>query len=254
MNETIVPTQKPEMILFDYGQTLISEAAFDGLKGTAAVMAHAVENKYHLTPEQVQREANAINRELQRTDPTTRANRTVEVPNHMFTAYLYESLGIKINLSPEELDRVFWDAASPGAPTEGVRDFLEFLWQAGIRTAVISNISYAGSVVAERIHRLLPDNHFEFILATSEYLFRKPHPRIFHLALEKADLKAENAWYIGDDYACDLAGARNAGLLPIWYQGAIDFAQADHEDVLRVKAWPELEAILRSCPERLEGL
>ena len=101
MNETIVPTQKPEMILFDYGQTLISEAAFDGLKGTAAVMAHAVENKYHLTPEQVQREANAINRELQRTDPTTRANRTVEVPNHMFTAYLYESLGIKINLSPE---------------------------------------------------------------------------------------------------------------------------------------------------------
>ncbi|MBQ1410779.1 MAG: HAD family hydrolase [Oscillospiraceae bacterium] len=252
MNETVFPTQKPEMILFDYGQTLIAEAAYDGLKGTAAVMAHAVENKYHLTPEQVQREANVINRELQRTDPTTRANRTVEVPNHMFTAYLYGSLGIKINLSPEEIDRVFWDAASPGAPTEGVRAFLDFLWQAGIRTAVLSNISYAGSVVAERIHRLLPDNHFEFILATSEYLFRKPHPRIFRLALEKAGVKAENAWYIGDDYACDLAGARNAGLLPIWYQAAIDFEQAEHQDVLRVQAWPELEAILQNCSEHLE--
>ena len=253
MNETIVPTQKPEMILFDYGQTLISEAAFDGLKGTTAVMAYAVENKYRLTPEQVQREADAIKQELKRMDPATRVQRTIETPNHMFTAYLYESLGIKINLSPAETDRVFFDAASPGTPTEGVRDFLEFLWQAGIRTAVISNISYAGSVVAERIHRLLPDNHFEFILATSEYLFRKPHPRIFRLALEKADLKAENAWYIGDDYACDLAGARNAGLLPIWYQGAIDFAQADHEDVLRVQAWTELEAILRNCSEHLEG-
>ena len=252
MNETIVPTQRPEMILFDYGQTLIAEARFDGLKGAAAVMAHAVENKYRLTPEQVQREADAINRELQRTDPATRAQRTVEVPNHMFTAYLYESLGIRINLSPAEIDRVFWDAASPGTPTEGVRDFLEFLWQAGIRTAVLSNISYAGSVVAERIHRLLPDNHFVCILATSDYLFRKPHPRIFRLALEKAGVKAENAWYVGDDYACDLAGARAAGLLPVWYQGAIGFAQAAHEDVLRVRAWPELEAILRSCTKRLE--
>lgn len=252
MNETIVPTQKPEMILFDYGQTLIAEAAFDGLKGTTAVMAYAVENKYRLTPEQVQREANAINLELQRSDPATRAQRTVEVPNHMFTRYLYESLGIRIGLSSEEMDRIFWDAASPGTPTEGVGDCLEFLWKTGIRTAVISNISYAGSVVSERIHRLLPNNHFEFILATSEYLFRKPHPRIFRLALEKADLKAENAWYIGDNYACDLVGARNAGLLPIWHQGAIDFAQADHEDVLRVQAWTELEAILRNCSERLE--
>ena len=252
MNETIVPAQKPEMILFDYGQTLIAEARFDGLKGAAAVMAHAVENKYHLTPEQVQRESDAINRELQRTDPATRAQRTIEVPNHMFTAYLYESLGIKIDLSPEEIDRIFWDAASPATPTKGIQDFLDFPRRAGIRTAVISNISYAGSVVAERIHRLLPDHHFEFILATSDYLFRKPHPRIFRLALEKADVKAENAWYIGDDYACDLAGARNAGLLPIWYQAAIDFEQADHEDVLRVKAWSELETILRSCPERSE--
>lgn len=252
MNETIIPPQKPEMILFDYGQTLIAEARFDGLKGSTAVMAHAVENKYHLTPEQVQREANAINRELQRSDPATRAQRTVEVPNHMFTAYLYESLGIKINLSPEEMDRIFWDAASPGTPTEGIQVFLEFLWKAGIRTAVISNISYAGSVVAERIHRLLPNNHFEFILATSEYLFRKPHPRIFRLALEKAAVKAENAWYIGDDYACDLVGARNAGLLPIWYQGAIDFAQADHEDVHRIKSWTSLENILRNCSDRLE--
>ncbi|MBO4211192.1 MAG: HAD family hydrolase [Oscillospiraceae bacterium] len=252
MHETIIPTQKPEMILFDYGQTLIAEARFDGLKGSTAVMAHAVENKYHLTPEQVQREADAINRELQRSDPATRAQKTIEVPNHMFTAYLYESLGIKLNLSAEEIDRIFWDAASPGTPTEGISDFLEFLWKAGIRTAVISNISYAGSVVSERIHRLLPNHHFEFILATSEYLFRKPHPRIFHLALEKAELKPETAWYIGDDYACDLAGARAVGLLPIWYQAAIDFEQADHEDVLRIQSWTALEDILRNCSNRLE--
>lgn len=29
------------MILFDYGQTLIAEQRFDGIKGTAAVLQHA---------------------------------------------------------------------------------------------------------------------------------------------------------------------------------------------------------------------
>ena len=37
--------KKPQMILFDYGQTLVNEASFDGVKGTAAVMKYAVANK-----------------------------------------------------------------------------------------------------------------------------------------------------------------------------------------------------------------
>ena len=36
--------QKPKMILFDYGQTLVNEAKFDGVRGTEAVMKHAVHN------------------------------------------------------------------------------------------------------------------------------------------------------------------------------------------------------------------
>ena len=236
--------QKPKMILFDYGQTIISQDRFDGVKGTAAVMEHAVENRRGLTPEQVQNEADTINRELKRFDPASRARNTVEIPNHMFTAYLYESLGIKLDLTAEEIDRIFWDAASPGKPTEGMPEFLDYLWEAGIQTAVLSNIVYAGSVVSERINRLLPANHFEFILATSEYLFRKPNPRIFRFALEKAGLSPEDVWYIGDDYACDVEGARNVGIFPVWYQGAIDFEQADHKDVLKVSAWSELRKIL----------
>ena len=231
---------KPKMILFDYGQTLVAEERFDGIKGTTAVLKHAFENKYNLTPEQVQQEANAINTELKRFDPVARAQNTVEIPNHMFTGYLYESLGIKIDLSAEEIDRTFWDAASPGRPTNGALEFLDYLAKNGIRTAVLSNITYAGSVVSERINRLFPENRFEFILATSELLFRKPHPRIFNLALEKAQLKPEEVWYVGDNYACDVVGARNAGLFPVWYKGAVDFIQDDHDDVFTITDWSEL--------------
>ena len=83
--------QKPQMILFDYGQTLIAQERFNGIKGTTEVLKHAVENKYNLTPAQVQAEADAVNRELMRIDPATRAKYMVEIPNHMFTSYLYES-------------------------------------------------------------------------------------------------------------------------------------------------------------------
>ena len=236
--------RKPKMILFDYGQTLVAEDGFDGVKGTIAVMRHAIQNKYNMTPERIQQEANAINRELKRFDPKARAQNIVEIPNHMFTAYLYESMGIRIDLPADEIDRIFWDAASPGKPTPGIKGFLDYLWTNEIRTAVLSNISYAGAVVSERINRLLPDNHFEFILASSEVLFRKPHPRIFRLALEKAALKPEEVWYVGDNYDCDVAGAHNSRLTPIWYKGALDFAQADHKDVIHIHAWSELQEMI----------
>lgn len=231
----------PKMILFDYGQTLISEQGFDPLKGTEAVMKYATKNKHGLTPEQVQEEANAINKELGRGNPLKRHLFQIEVPNTMFLPYLYESQGIEIPLSTEEIDRIFWDAASPGIPTDGMADFLRFLKRSGIRTGVISNISYAGQVVAERIHSLLPENTFEFIITSSNYIFRKPHRRIFELALEKADLAAEDVWYIGDDYECDIKGASGVGITPVWYLGAIDLPYEKKEDVFTVDNWRELE-------------
>lgn len=234
----------PKMILFDYGQTLVAERRFDGVKGTAAVLRHAVRNKYGLSAEQVQAKADEINQELGRFDPEKRHLNQIEIPNTMFTPYLYESMGIEIALTNAELDTVFWDAAAPGAATEGIEDFLKFLKNNGIRTGVISNICYDPSAVAARINRLLPENAFEFILASSNYIFRKPHRRIFDLALEKAGLRPNEVWYIGDQYECDVNGALNAGLFPVWYIGAIDLPYREERNVLTVTDWEALRQII----------
>ena len=109
------------------------------------------------------------------------------------------------------------------------------------RCFVISNISYASSVVAERINRLLPENAFEFIITSSNYIFRKPNKRIFDLALEKAGLEPDEVWYIGDQYECDVKGALNAGLLPVWYIGAVDLPYTEDTNILTVKTWNEIE-------------
>lgn len=236
--------RKPKMILFDYGQTLVNEKAFDGVKGTEAVLKYAEKNKYNKTAEELQAYANELNKELGRFDPEKRHLFQVEVPNRMFCKYLYESQGIEIHLSSEEMDSVFWDAAAPGTPTDGVEKFLEFLKKNGIRTGVISNISYSGKAVTKRINDCLPDNDFEFIIATSEYMYRKPNKHIFELALEKAELAPEDVWFIGDQYQCDIIGAKEAGMQPVWYIGAIDMKYEQKEDVLTVKTWKELVDIL----------
>ena len=237
--------KKPKMILFDYGQTLVNEQRFDGVKGTEAVLRYATKNKYHKTAEDVQAYANELNQELGRFDPEKRHLFQVEVPNNMFSRYLYESQGIEIALSPEEIDSVFWDAAAPGKPTEGLAEFLAFLRENGIRSGVISNISYSGNAVVKRIQDCVPDNDFEFVIATSEYLYRKPNRRIFELALEKAGLAPEEVWYVGAQYECDIVGAARAGLFPVWYIGAIDMRYEPKDDVLTIETWKELTELVK---------
>lgn len=236
----------PKMILFDYGQTLVNERKFDGVKGTAEVMKYATKNKYNRTAEEVQAAANAINDELGRYDPARSHLLQVEVPNCMFSPYLYESMGIELALSHRERDKVFWDAASPGVPTEGILEFLEFLRESDIRTGVISNITYCGEAVKERIDSVIANHEFEFIIATSEYMFRKPNKRIFELALEKAELSPEEVWYIGDNYECDVVGARNAGIFPVWYVGAKEASYVEKDDVLIIKKWVDLQNMIRA--------
>lgn len=234
----------PKMILFDYGQTLLDESGFDPVNGTAAVMEHAIENKYGLTPERVQAEADAILAEIGRVNANGKCTCPIEMSVYPFDAYLYESNGIKLSISYNEAERIFWDVAAPGVPTKGIEEFLRYLKKKGIRTGVISNISYSGKALTERLQKILPEADFAFIIASSDYVFRKPNPRLFKLALEKADLQPEDVWYIGDNYECDVEGASALGIYPVWYTGAIRKKVEKNEEVLEITDWQDLQSLL----------
>ncbi len=235
--------KKPQMLLFDYGQTLANEPKFDGVKGAEAVLRYAVQNPNGYTAQDIQKMADEIDFELGRYDPARKHLFQIEVPNSIFNSYLYGMLGIKIPLSQPEFDRIFWDAAAPAVPTDGIGEFLAFLEEQGIRTGVISNIAYCGAAVEERIGKILPGHRFEFILPSSEYMFRKPNRRIFELALRKAGLQADDVWYVGDSFACDVIGAEQAGMVPVWYVGASK-APVDTREVLTVRHWSELKELI----------
>ncbi|MDF2542642.1 MAG: HAD-superfamily hydrolase, subfamily variant 1 [Herbinix sp.] len=234
--------KKPKMMMFDYGQTLIAESKFDGVAGTREVLKYATRNPGNVTAEEIQQFANTLNKDIGRFIADPRATNHVEVHNHSFQNYLYDYFDIDIDLSPYELETIFWDNASAGKPTLHIEKLLDSLEKEGIRTAVLSNISYSGRALYKRINSLLPENHFEYILATSEYVFRKPHGRIFELALRKAQLNAEDVWYCGDNAVFDVEGASAYGIFPVWYRGAVEEYNKMEPlvDCLTISDWNEL--------------
>jgi putative hydrolase of the HAD superfamily len=232
--------------MFDYGQTLVTEDRFDGVAGNKAVLKLAKKNPYQISAKEMQEFAISLNKDIGRFQPDVRKSGNIEIHNHLFQNYLYEYYGMEFDLTAEELEKVFWDNAATRKPCRHIEELLESLYQMGIRTAVISNISFSGKALKERINSILPGNHFEFILATSEYVFRKPMGRIFELALRKAGLDARDVWFCGDNAYFDVEGASKAGIRPVWYRGALDPENrlVPEVDCLTVNDWLELEEIL----------
>ncbi len=212
-------TRKPEMILFDYGGTILQGVSpFDGARGYRALLLHC-ENPGNVTPEEMQKLANETLADYGMGYGYGESALVAEVHEQSFMRYILEYYGLKTELSFSEQERIFWDAANPDQPLPHIPELLDYLWEHQIRSGVVSNITFSGAGLKSRIDTCLPENHFEFVIASSEYVFRKPHRRIFDIALRKAGFSPQDVWFCGDNVACDVEGAAASGLFPIWYTG-----------------------------------
>ena len=234
------------MIIFDYGQTLVNEKSFDGLKGTRAVLREATRNLNNISAEEIQAMANKLNEEIGRYGTEIEEQPVLEIHNHMFQNYLYEYFGIELTKSAGEVEQIFEIAALDAEPTKNIIEFLQYLEDSKIRTGVISNTSFSGERLQACINRYIPSHKFEFMIASSEYIFRKPHKRIFELALRKANLAPCDVWYIGDNALCDVDGATDCGIFAVWYKGAIEKSNKyiPKTSCLEINDWTELMEIL----------
>lgn len=237
---------RPKMIIFDYGQTLVHEKSFDGLRGTKAVLREAARNPNNIAAEEVQAMADKLNEDIGRRGKGIDGQPVLEVHNHIFQNYLYEYFGIELTKPAGEVERIFEEAALAAEPTENISEFLRYLEDSHIRTGVISNTAISGDRLKARISRHIPSHNFEFIIASSEYIFRKPHKRIFELALRKANLAPCDVWYVGDNAFCDVDGAAECGIFPVWYRGAEEEPgrYRPRSSCLEIYNWTELIDIL----------
>lgn len=203
---------KPKMILFDYGNTLLYEPGFDTLRGEEALFKYVKSNKNNLTPRQV----NDFSQKLFEKIGVVRGV-GMELHQWQFQRFLYEYLEIELSIPLPEAERVFWENTAAGAVMPNAEMVIDYINENKIRSGVISNIGFSGAALTKRLDRLLPRNAFEFVIASSEYMFRKPNPMLFELALKKAGLCSNDVWFCGDNIDADVKGSAAVGIFPVWY-------------------------------------
>ncbi len=234
--------KQPKMILFDYGQTLLDEKVINPLAANQAVLDHADYVPDGVTAQTVRETALSMTQDISACGGFP----TLEVHEHMFQRYLYDLLGVRFSIPADEIEWIFGSTHYEVAvPTPYLLELLAQLREAGIRSAVVSNITFSGDFLRRHIEAHIPDHRFEFVLASSDYVFKKPHPRIFQMALRKAGLSAQDVWFCGDNALCDVDGSARMGMQAVWYQGAVKHEQEPpQKEHLYVDDWRQLMDIL----------
>lgn len=243
--------KKPEMILFDYGHTLSFEGGFDVEKGFTAVMEHAVANPLGVTVEQLSERNEAMFGYLDKRVHDV----DIELHHSIYFRALFESLRLEFDLPYSELELIQWEASAPQEPMPGAERFIDYLNDKGFRTGVVSNMSYSGETLRRRANDLLPRNRFEFILASSEYGWRKPNRFLFDVALAKAGVPAENIWFCGDSAFADVTGAVGVGMMPVWVDSPkfCYYRQKEKKpdcEYIHIRSLDEMITLLESAEER----
>lgn len=95
---------------------------------------------------------------------------------------------------------------------EDVEPTLATLKERGLTVGVISNIYQDLNVICDNMG-IAP--YLEFKISSKDVGSEKPHAPIFEAALEAAGVSAAEAIHVGDQYAGDVIGARNVGIMPI---------------------------------------
>jgi putative hydrolase of the HAD superfamily len=96
----------------------------------------------------------------------------------------------------------------------GAAPLLASLSARGIRTAVVTN--NLASEQRSKLQRCGLSGYVDELVTSEEVGVQKPDERIFRVALERVGATAEEAVMIGDAWSTDIAGARAAGVRPIW--------------------------------------
>ena len=119
------------------------------------------------------------------------------------------------------LDQLFAVTQSNWVLEEDAIPTFKRLEQSGYRLGIISNAG-DDQDVQQLARGFGIHSHFEFILTSAACSYRKPHPRIFELALANWYLLPTEAVMVGDNLTADIKGAQNAGMYGIWISRRAD--------------------------------
>jgi 2-haloalkanoic acid dehalogenase type II len=143
------------------------------------------------------------------------------------------------------VSQAHWKPEADAIPT------LKELRERDYRLGLISNAADDADVQA-LVDKADLRPYFEIILSSAAAGIRKPHPRIFEMALEALEATPSSAAMVGDTLGADILGAHNSGMFSIWITRRANVpANRAHSDTIKPGATVEA---LSEIPDLLEDL
>lgn len=103
-------------------------------------------------------------------------------------------------------------------PVDGAGDLLAGLAGRGFRLAILSNWPLAATI-DRYVAGAGWDRHLAGIFVSQRIGTIKPHPAIFAFAADALGMPPGSILHVGDDWAADVVGAREAGWRVAWLRG-----------------------------------
>ena len=113
------------------------------------------------------------------------------------------------------LDSLFTITQTNWVLEEDALSTLKKLEKNGYRMGLISNAG-DDQDVHQLVQRFGISPYFDFILTSAACSYRKPHPRIFELAIANWYFLPSETVMVGDNLDADIRGAKSAGLYGVW--------------------------------------
>lgn len=138
------------------------------------------------------------------------------------------------------LYNVYWDYFLENMrPYDGAAEFLSNLKASGIKIATCTDMT--AQIQYRKLKRLGLDKFIDFMVTSEETGFEKPAPIMFTLALNKMNVRADEAAFFGDALDRDIQGAANVGIEPFWF--IADREVEGGNDYKKIRSYRDVELI-----------
>jgi len=235
-------------VIFDLGGTLMYERAswYDiTAKGDEALTKYLIEQGMELN-------LSTFPVEFRRRLGEYFSQREKDLLETSYTFVLLELLKDKgyANVSDDivrkALDSLFSITQTNWVLEDDALQTLKKLEKDGYRMGLISNAG-DDQDVHQLVQRFGIASYFDFILTSAACSYRKPHTRIFELAIANWYFLPSETVMVGDNLDADIRGAKNAGLYAVWISRRAGSSSDDEPRVqpdAAVSTLAELPALL----------
>jgi len=131
----------------------------------------------------------------------------------VYVEYVIRALeGAGVKISREKVLQMLMKVQKVGFKFELYDDSLPALKVLKERKLILGLISNVGMDIVSMCKDLGLESYLDFRITSFEVGCDKPQPGIFLAALKEAQVKPEEALYVGDQYDLDVVGARGVGI------------------------------------------